>query len=607
MSASPYLFLFLVDWVSVDEEGQLVSECKVEQRQLLESSNTSDNSGGQEADGTSAIGPSMEDVQHSKNTEVIEFSWTMYNVQAKQPSPVVRRLVRPREISLSQAVGQQLGFTNIEEAKDLQDIVNEFDAACLRRKDESGAPVGVVVFNAEKLEGTFLKDMKSKNLEVANHFNHALSFKDVVSRQYPQITDEEINSAEKIAVKLHCPFSPPASGNLTAESVVTAMSSVITRMTEDDVKLYPSEKMGQGDQKGQGILSPNVLRLRGLPWEAMDKDIVAFIEPIETISEANVHRVIDYSGRSTGEAFVEMSNQEIRDEAVTKLHQKHVGKRWIEVFKSTPQEASRAFQNVAYGHQQQGVAYQGHYAPMGYGMMGGYSGYVGYDQQPMGYSTVLRIRGIPWSTTTSDIAQFFRLGGFTVDPNDVVLGLTPNKKLTGDAWVQMASPQDAEAARSKLHKQEMGRRYVEIFQSCIEHMEMARNWVDPHAMGHGGYGYMVQQGYAQSGGRYSSPYPPNLPRFSVPPGTTVLKMRGLPYHAGESHILEFFRDYPVTIMLIPKAPAGSRPKGEAYVEFGSAEAASIALRQRNGASMDQRYIELFPSSMSEAKEAAGSR
>eukprot|EP00923_Selenidium_pygospionis_P021817 GHVN01037552.1.p1 GENE.GHVN01037552.1~~GHVN01037552.1.p1 ORF type:complete len:144 (-),score=7.93 GHVN01037552.1:119-550(-) len=112
---------------------------------------------------------------------------------------------------------------------------------------------------------------------------------------------------------------------------------------------------------------------------------------------------------------------------------------------------------------------------------------------------------------------------------------------------------------------------------------------------------------AQSGGRYSSPYPPNLPRFSVPPGTTVLKMRGLPYHAGESHILEFFRDYPVTIMLIPKAPAGSRPKGEAYVEFGSAEAASIALRQRNGASMDQRYIELFPSSMSEAKEAAGSR
>lgn len=45
-------------------------------------------------------------------------------------------------------------------------------------------------------------------------------------------------------------------------------------------------------------------------------------------------------GRSSGEAFVRLPTMATRDKCLSDLHGKHIGKRWIEVFKASEGELS---------------------------------------------------------------------------------------------------------------------------------------------------------------------------------------------------------------------------------------------------------------------------
>jgi len=85
---------------------------------------------------------------------------------------------------------------------------------------------------------------------------------------------------------------------------------------------------------------------------------------------------------------------------------------------------------------------------------------------------------------------------------------------------------------------------------------------------------------------------------------TCLRLRGLPYHANENNIVEFFQGYHMKAILPSTVPVHNRPSGEAYVEFHGAEECMRAYRQKNGAMMDRRYIELFPASKQEMDWAA---
>uniref|UniRef100_A0A0E0F275 RRM domain-containing protein n=1 Tax=Oryza meridionalis TaxID=40149 RepID=A0A0E0F275_9ORYZ len=83
-----------------------------------------------------------------------------------------------------------------------------------------------------------------------------------------------------------------------------------------------------------------VLKLRGLPYSATTEDIIKFFVEYE-LTDENVHIVYRPDGKATGEAFVEFPTAEVAKTAMCK-DKMTIGTRYVELFPSTPEEASRA-------------------------------------------------------------------------------------------------------------------------------------------------------------------------------------------------------------------------------------------------------------------------
>uniref|UniRef100_A0A0E0MIH6 RRM domain-containing protein n=1 Tax=Oryza punctata TaxID=4537 RepID=A0A0E0MIH6_ORYPU len=83
-----------------------------------------------------------------------------------------------------------------------------------------------------------------------------------------------------------------------------------------------------------------VLKLRGLPYSATTEDIIKFFVEYE-LTEENVHIAYRPDGKATGEAYVEFPTAEVAKTAMCK-DKMTIGTRYVELFPSTPEEASRA-------------------------------------------------------------------------------------------------------------------------------------------------------------------------------------------------------------------------------------------------------------------------
>lgn len=72
----------------------------------------------------------------------------------------------------------------------------------------------------------------------------------------------------------------------------------------------------------------------------------------------------------------------------------------------------------------------------------------------------IKMRGLPFSASMYDILEFFK--GYNVVENGVHVVVGPGERPTGEAYVEFATPEDAQRAMEK-HRQHIGSRYVELF------------------------------------------------------------------------------------------------------------------------------------------------
>ncbi|KAJ8498920.1 hypothetical protein OPV22_009472 [Ensete ventricosum] len=200
---------------------------------------------------------------------------------------------------------------------------------------------------------------------------------------------------------------------------------------------------------------------------------------------------------------------------------------------------------------------------------------------------VVRLRGLPFNCDDLDICKFF--GG--LDIVDCLL-VNKNGRFSGEAFVVLPSPMQAEFALQR-DRQNMGRRYVEVFQ-CKK-----LDYYNAIAA-------EVNGGSFENEYRHNSP-PTHLQRPAEDKDqmecTEVLKLRGLPYSATQADIMDFFGEFDLSEekVHIVCRPDG-RATGEAYAEFPSAETAKKAMR-KDKMMIGSRYVELFPSSPEEARRA----
>eukprot|EP00198_Chlamydomonas_reinhardtii_P003461 XP_001692797.1 splicing factor [Chlamydomonas reinhardtii] len=172
-------------------------------------------------------------------------------------------------------------------------------------------------------------------------------------------------------------------------------------------------------------------------------------------------------------------------------------------------------------------------------------------------STVLRLRGLPFSAGEDDVRQFF--ADFEVAT--VVIGKRAGRS-TGEGYVQLDSVAAAADAIAKLHRQTLGHRYIEVFESTEADLATAKSLSVDRMRGF------------------------------------VIRCRGLPYTSTAQDVLNFFgADVPIVRgiegVVFTYAPDG-RPTGEAFVELQTEEAQREALKKHKE-SLGSRYIELFVS------------
>jgi len=340
------------------------------------------------------------------------------------------------------------------------------------------------------------------------------------------------------------------------------------------------------------------VKARGLPWEATPQDIVDFFCDSSVVGgTAGVTIIKNFDGRASGNCFVEMECEGDVEAAIAKDREK-IGRRYIEVF-----EASLAEVEAETGDRTSN---------------GGDTG-DGTDD------AVVRLRGLPYSATKTDIHDFF--SGLEIENNGVLMVTDFSGRSKGECFVQFTTVEDSVKALER-NKSNMGHRYIEVFASSMmdaqttqsrtagpmppmggmgpgRHMRgggmgMRQSPYDRMGFmgGRGGYG-MMRGGYGGFAMGMGMGMPMGMGmggmrggRGGRGQGGSVLKMRGLPFQVSEQEIAEWFSSVADPIDILIKYNAEGRPSGDAAVTFASESDATRAM-QKNKQNMKHRYIELF--------------
>jgi len=265
------------------------------------------------------------------------------------------------------------------------------------------------------------------------------------------------------------------------------------------------------------------------------------VKPIED----GIFIVTIAGGKSTGEAFVQFQNEEEVELALKKDHS-HIGRRYIEVYKSNEEEKVQA---------------QGKSKP-----------WAPVSQE----SIVVRMRGLPFATTEEQIKSFFE----GLEPLGIHILNDYLGRPSGDAYVEFSS-EDAASKAMQLQRKNIGSRYIELFRSSIAELTRAATKPTPPS--------------APSGGSRRS-----RPSFGGDETSSCVRVQGIPFNATESDITRFFQDAGVTPVRIHRKHNG----GEAFVEFSGIGDARQAMTLQK-AHIGNRYIELFRVSFQEMADTVG--
>lgn len=200
-----------------------------------------------------------------------------------------------------------------------------------------------------------------------------------------------------------------------------------------------------------------VVRLRGLPFNCSEVDIFNFFPGLDIIDIFLVNK----DGRFSGEAFAVFAGH-MQAELALRRDRQTMGRRYIEVFRCKKQDYYNAIAaDVSEG---------------GYGNINrrGSSPVARRKRSPdkdkMEYTEILKMRGLPYSVKKPDIVKFF--GDFEVSEEKIQIARRADGKVTGEAFVEFASAEDARKAMCK-DKKMIGSRYVELFPSAPDEARQA--------------------------------------------------------------------------------------------------------------------------------------
>jgi len=284
-----------------------------------------------------------------------------------------------------------------------------------------------------------------------------------------------------------------------------------------------------------------VLRLRGIPFKATQKQIREFFEGIKL---ARVQILNKPDGRPSGDGLVEFENETDMKQAMLK-DKENMGERYIDVIKTTGEEMDRAL------------------------------GIVDPNKIMNMKNKVLRMKGLPYTATEQDVLNFLKQGN--VQPAKVhIISDVATGRATGNAYAEFEHREEIMAAL-KLDRKVMGERYIELYEASMRDLKAALG-LPSDEIG------LTENFFDKGDGVY---------------GDACIRMRGLPWNTTDLEIVDFFKEVDISPVRIHVKQDGS----EAIVEFRSADVSKAMSRHKSY--IRNRYVELYRVSWDEVTSITG--
>jgi RNA recognition motif-containing protein len=237
------------------------------------------------------------------------------------------------------------------------------------------------------------------------------------------------------------------------------------------------------------------------------------------------------------------------------------------------------------------------------------------SRRPVGMPYVLRLRGLPYHATSDEVIDF--MYGVELSRECVHIIYGRDGRPSGEAYLELKTEVDMKKAMGK-HKEHLGSRYVEIFRSnpseladVLWHGRVNGSHPSPSSSPLSG-GIPLSKSIGSPAESRTSDTPsstattpsmrsplPHQPSPMAPLSSenialqSHIRLRGLPFTAVESDILQFFAHaniYPVAVLMVPSR--SGRPTGECFVELSTDDDVKKALTLHKEI-MGNRYIEIF--------------
>ncbi|NXL93979.1 GRSF1 factor, partial [Alectura lathami] len=312
-----------------------------------------------------------------------------------------------------------------------------------------------------------------------------------------------------------------------------------------------------------------LIRAQGFPFSCTEEDVLTFFDSCRVRNGENgVHFLLNRDGRRRGDALIELESKADVQKALEK-HLRYMGPRYVKVFEVHDRDVEGLLQSLR------------------------------NESQAISEGVVL-LRGLPFSCTADDIADFF--SGLRI--TDIAFVYRGERK-TGEAYVQFAAPEMAAKALLR-HKEYMGSRYIEVYVSRKHQME---RHVPYHKQMTGVprlrrelESISEERGLSDTGGSSAerenqlSSEATESSRHCSEPGSVssslhTVHMRGFPTQVSAQDIINFFAPLKPTRITVEYNSCGDAT-AEADVHFESHEDA-VAAMAKEGAQLQCTAVELF--------------
>ncbi|NWW80472.1 GRSF1 factor, partial [Climacteris rufus] len=304
-----------------------------------------------------------------------------------------------------------------------------------------------------------------------------------------------------------------------------------------------------------------LVRAQGFPFSCTEEDVLTFFDSCRIRNGENgVHFLLNRDGRRRGDALIELESKADVQRALEK-HLRYMGPRYVKVFEVHDSDVEGLLRSLR-------------------------------DESHAMNDGVVLLRGLPFTSTEEDIADFF--SGLKI--TDIAF-IYQGHRRTGEAFVQFASPEMAAKALLR-HREYMGSRYIEVYVSRKHQMQrhmpyskqvmtsskarreyesISEERVCRDTEGSDAEGEeLCREGTESSRNVLESGNTSSSPQHFV-------HMRGFPTQASAQDIINFFAPLRPTRILVEYNSHGDAT-GEADVHFKSQEDAAAAM-EKEGAQM----------------------